>query len=130
MLLILVAGMALAAALYAGLRRLEARGGGLTGRAVEISRNPAVLKRIALAAALVAIGVAIAVGGRAWNQFTASDVQFPNQPAHHFESLSSANRNRVLAASRSKPSTKSRCSATAPAPTSSPGTSCARSRCR
>ncbi len=93
-LLILVAGMALAAALYAGLRRLEARGGGMTGRAVEISRNPAVLKRIALAAALVAIGVAVAVGGRAWSQFTASDVQFPNQPAHHFESLSSANRNR------------------------------------
>lgn len=91
-LLLLVAGMALALALYAGLRRLEGRGGGLTGRALELSRDPAVLRRLALAGALLAIGVAIAVGGRAWSQFTASDVQFPNQPEHHFGSFSGANR--------------------------------------
>jgi hypothetical protein len=91
-LLLLVAGVALALALYAGLRRLEGRGGGLTGRAIEISRNPLVLKRIALLVALAAIGVAIAVGGRAWSQFTASDVQFPNQPEQHFGSLNGANR--------------------------------------
>jgi len=91
-LLLALAGVALALALYAGLRRLEGRGGGLTGRALELSRNPAVLKRVALGVALVAIGVAIAVGGRAWSQFTAADVQFPNQPEHHFGSLSGANR--------------------------------------
>jgi O-antigen ligase/polysaccharide polymerase Wzy-like membrane protein len=92
-LLLLAAGVALALLLYGGLRRLEGRGGGLTGRAVEFSRSPVVLKRIALAGALVAIGVAIAIGGRAWSQFTASDVQFPSQPEHHFGSLSGANRN-------------------------------------
>ncbi len=89
---LLVAGMALALALFAGLRRLEGRGGGLTGRAVELSRNPAVLKRIALGAALVAIGVAIAVGGRAWSQFSSSDLQFPSEPEKHFGQLSGAGR--------------------------------------
>ncbi len=91
-LLLLLAGVGLALALYAGLRRLEARGGGLAGRALEVSRNPVVLRRLAIVAALLAIGVAIAVGGRAWSQFTASDVQFPNQPERHFGSLSGANR--------------------------------------
>jgi hypothetical protein len=91
-LILTVAGVILALALYAGLRRLEGKGGGLTGRMVEFSRDPAVLKRIALAGALVAIAAAIAVGGRAWDQFTAADVQFPNQPEHHFGSLSGANR--------------------------------------
>ena len=91
-LLLLVAGVGLALLLFAGLRRIESRGGGLTGRAVELSRNPAVLKRGAVLLALLAIGVAIAVGGRAWDQFTADDVQFPNQPEQHFSSLSGANR--------------------------------------
>jgi len=91
-LLLLAAGIALALLLYAGLRRLESRGGGLTGRAVELSRNPTVLKRVALAVALLAIGLAIAVGGRAWSQFSASDVQFPSNPAQHFSQLNGANR--------------------------------------
>jgi tetratricopeptide (TPR) repeat protein len=92
-LLILLAGVLLALALFAGLRRLEARGGGKTGRMVELSRQPAVLKRIALAAALIAIGVAIAVGGRAWDQFTSPDLQSPNSnPAAHFGELSGAGR--------------------------------------
>jgi hypothetical protein len=91
-LLLLAAGIALVLVLYAGLQRLERRGGGLTGRAVELSRNPVVLRRIALAGALLAIGVAIAVGGRAWHQFNAADVQFPSQPEQHFSQLNSANR--------------------------------------
>ncbi|MEX2106824.1 MAG: O-antigen ligase family protein [Solirubrobacterales bacterium] len=91
-LLILVAGTVLALLLFAGLRRLERRGGGLTGRAVELSRNRVVLKRIALVAALVAIGAAIAVGGRAWDQFTSPDLQFPSRPEQHFGDLSGAGR--------------------------------------
>lgn len=89
---ILVAGTVLALLLYLGLRRLEARGGGLTGRAVEISRNPVVLKRLALVAALAAIAAVIAVGGRAWDQFSSSDIQFPQDPASHFNDLSGAGR--------------------------------------
>jgi O-antigen ligase len=91
-LLLLAAGVALALLLFAGLRRLEGRDGGLTGRAVRLSRDPKLLKRIALGAALLAIGVAVAVGGRAWDQFSSSDLQFPNQPEQHFGQLSGAGR--------------------------------------
>ena len=59
---------------------------------MELSRNPAVLKRIALVGALLAIGAAIAVGGRAWDQFSSSDLQFPSQPEQHFSQLSGAGR--------------------------------------
>jgi hypothetical protein len=91
-LLLLAAGVALALALFAGLRWLEGRGGGATGRAVALSRDPKLLRGIALGAALLAIGVAIAIGGRAWDQFSSSDLQFPNQPSAHFGELSGAGR--------------------------------------
>ena len=95
-LLLLAAGTVLALALYAALRRSEARGGGFTGRAVELSRSPTVLRRVALAGALVAVlaGViaAIAVGGHAWHQFTSPDLQVPNQPEAHFGQLSGSGR--------------------------------------
>ncbi len=90
--LLLAAGVALALALFAGLRWLENRDGGKTGRAVALSRDPKLLKGIALGAALLAIGVAIAVGGRAWDQFSSSDLQFPNDPSAHFSDLSGAGR--------------------------------------
>jgi O-antigen ligase len=91
-LLILVAGIALATALFAGLRRLEEREGGLTGRALELSRSPGVLRWAAGIGAVLAIGVAIAIGGRAWDQFTDSDVQFPDDPQAHITELSSSGR--------------------------------------
>jgi hypothetical protein len=76
---ILLAGVAMALLLFAGLRRLEARGGGLTDRALTLSRDRVLLRRLALVAAVVAIGAAIAVGGRAWDQFSSSDIQLSNQ---------------------------------------------------
>jgi hypothetical protein len=90
--LILLGGIALALVLFAGLRLVERRQGSLTGHAVRLSRSPALLKGLALGLALVAIGVAIAVGGRAWDQFSSSDLQFPNQPEKHFGQLSGAGR--------------------------------------
>lgn len=89
---ILVAGCALAAALFAGLRWLERRGGRLTGRALAVSRNPRVLKGIALALALVAVVGAVAVAGRAWSQFTTSDLQPPSSPSEHITQLSGSGR--------------------------------------
>ena len=89
---ILLAGTALALLLFAGLRLIERRESPLTGRAVELSQSPVLLKRLAIGAALLAIGVAIAVGGRAWDQFSSSDLQFPNQPESHFGQLSGAGR--------------------------------------
>jgi O-antigen ligase len=91
-LLILAAGTALALALFAALRWAERRDGRLTGRALELSRNPRLLRWVAAAVAVVAIGVAIAVGGRAWDQFSSSDVQFPDQPEQHFSDFSGAGR--------------------------------------
>lgn len=91
-LLILLAGIGLALLLFAGLRWAERREGRLTGRALELSRNPRLLRAVAVVAAVVAIGVAIAVGGRAWDQFASSDVQFPNQPEQHFSDFSGAGR--------------------------------------
>jgi len=91
-LLILLAGVALTLLLYAALRWAERRGGQLTGRAVALSRNPMLLGGVAAAIAIVAIGVAIAIGGRAWDQFSSSDVQFPSQPEQHFSQLSGAGR--------------------------------------
>ncbi len=91
-LLILVAGTVLALALFELLRRAERRGGRLTGRALELSRNPSLLRAIAVGVAVVAIGAAIAIGGRAWDQFSSSDVEFPNQPQQHFSQFSGAGR--------------------------------------
>ena len=91
-LLILLAGIALTLVLFAGLRWAEGRGGELTGRAVALSRHPTLLRGIAAAGAVIAIGVVIAIGGRAWNQFSSSDVQFPAQPEQHFSQLSGAGR--------------------------------------
>jgi O-antigen ligase len=91
-LLVLAAGTVLALALFAALRWAEQREGRLTGRALELSRNPSLLKGIAVAVAVVAIGVAVAIGGRAWDQFSSSDVQFPNQPEQHFSDFSGAGR--------------------------------------
>jgi tetratricopeptide (TPR) repeat protein len=91
-LLWLLGGIVLSLVLFGGLRRLEQRGGALTGRALELSRDRRILRAITLIAALLAIGAAIAVGGRAWDQFTSPDQQFPTDPAAHFSQVSGANR--------------------------------------
>ncbi|HEX5593519.1 MAG TPA: O-antigen ligase family protein [Solirubrobacterales bacterium] len=91
-LLILIGGIALSLALFALLRRLELRGGTLTGRALALSRDRRTLRALALIAALIAIAGALAVGGRAWDQFSSPDQQFPSDPAEHFSQFSGANR--------------------------------------
>jgi O-antigen ligase len=91
-LLILIAGAAAALALFAGMRRLERRGGSRTGRAVALSRSPRLLAGIGGLLAVAAVGTAIAFGGSAWDQFSSSDVQFPNTPEQHFSDFGSAGR--------------------------------------
>jgi hypothetical protein len=90
-LLILLAGTALALGLFALLRRLERSDNEVTGRALAISRDPKVLKRVALALAVLAIGAAVAVGGRAWDQFSDSELAL-TAPEHRFETLSGTGR--------------------------------------
>ncbi len=91
-LVILLGGIALGLGAFAVLRRLETRSGRVTGRAVELSRHPGLLRWIAIGGAVVAVGVAIAVGGRAWDQFSSSDIQFPKDPKQHFAEFSGAGR--------------------------------------
>jgi O-antigen ligase len=91
-LLILLAGTALAVLLFAGLRRWERQDGLLAGRALELSRHPTFLKGVAAFLAIAAIALTAAVGGRAWDQFSSSDIQFPDQPEKHFSQLNGAGR--------------------------------------
>jgi O-antigen ligase len=89
---ILLAGIALSVALFAALRWEERREGRLSGRAVELSRNPAALRAAGLVLALLALGAAIAVGGRAWEEFSNPDVQIPGGATQQFSDFSSAGR--------------------------------------
>jgi O-Antigen ligase len=92
-LLFLLAGTALALALFALLRRLERGSGPRTGRAVSLSRNPALLKRLALAGAVIAVIAVALVGHRAWDQFSSPEVQTPSQdPAQHLSNFSGTGR--------------------------------------
>jgi hypothetical protein len=91
--LILLAGTALALGLFALLRRAERGGGRRTGRALALSRNPTLLKRVAAGGAIVAVVAVAAVGHRAWDQFSSSEVQVVNQnPSQHFSNLSGTGR--------------------------------------
>jgi O-Antigen ligase len=92
LLLILLAGTAVTLALFALLRRLEAGDGPRTRHAVELSREPKVLKGAAAALGIAAVIAAVAFGGRAWDQFSAGDIEFPEDPAHHFSDFGSGGR--------------------------------------
>lgn len=86
-------GIALSLALFWGLRRLESRGGSLTRGAVALSRNRRVLTGLAGLAAVAGIAAALVVGGHAWNQFSSAELDFPENAAGHFSSLSGGGRN-------------------------------------
>jgi hypothetical protein len=91
-LLVLVAGIAIAVALFALLRRLEGAGGERTGRAVALSRDPRMLRAVALSVAVLAVAAAVLVGGRAWSQFTTSDVASSQDPAQRLSEFSGTGR--------------------------------------
>ncbi len=91
-LLILLAGTAVALLAFGVLRRIERRQGQFAGRALSASRSPALLGGIATIAALAAIVLAIVAGGRAWDQFSSPDLYFPDKPEQHFGDLTGAGR--------------------------------------
>jgi O-antigen ligase len=91
--LYLVAGIVLALALTWALVQLERRGGSRTGRILEVSRDARFLRWVGIALAVVAIVAAVAVGGRAWNQFTTGEAGGTEQQnASRLQSLSGAGR--------------------------------------
>ena len=91
-LLLLLAGTAASLLLFALLRRLEAGDGQRTRSALEASRDPRVLKGAAAALTVLAIVAAVLFGGRAWDQFSTTDIVFPDDPARHFSDLGSGGR--------------------------------------
>jgi hypothetical protein len=91
-LLVLLAGTTLALCAFWFLGRVERRNGRFAGRALAASRSPALLSGIGLTLGVVAIVVAIAAGGRAWDQFSSPDLYFPDNPEEHFGDLSGAGR--------------------------------------
>jgi O-antigen ligase len=91
-LLILLAGTAVSLVLFALMRRLEGGAGTRTRRVLELSRDPRVLKGTGAALGVLIVAAAIVFGGRAWDQFSSSDIEFPADPAQHFSDLSSAGR--------------------------------------
>jgi tetratricopeptide (TPR) repeat protein len=88
---ILIGGTVLALGLFALLRRLEKRGDEVTGKVLALSRDPVLLRRVAVVLALLAIGAAVAVGGRAWDQFSNSELAL-SKPEARFENLSGTGR--------------------------------------
>lgn len=91
-LLILLAGTAALLVLHALVRRFERRGGGLTGRMVEVSRHPGLLKALAAVLAILALGATVAVGERVWDRFSSPDIQAPSEPVQNFSDFSGAGR--------------------------------------
>src|SRR4051794_8225726 len=91
-LVVLAAGTLLAVAVVMALKRMEQRQGRLTDRAIAASRNPRVLRGIALVGALIVLAAALAVGGRAWDQFSSPDLQPPGSSGEHFTQLSGSGR--------------------------------------
>ena len=85
------------------------------------------LRRIALAAALIAIAAAIAVGGRAWHQFSSSDIQSPEQPRAAFRRTLRHRPRRILAGRDRRLRRKAAARSRRRHLPSSPGTSGARS---
>jgi hypothetical protein len=90
--LILLAGTAIALAVFWAQRRAERRGGRLTMRALTISRDTRVLRGIGAAIGLVLVVLGIAYGGRAWDKFSSADLGVSASGAAHVGEVTSGGR--------------------------------------
>ncbi len=75
---ILLAGCAVAALAFLGLRRAEAKGSPRVRRAVEISRDRRVLRGIAVVGLIAVVIAAVLFGESAWDKFTSTDLAAPS----------------------------------------------------
>jgi hypothetical protein len=91
-LLILLAGTAVALGLFWAQRRAERGHGGLTERALAISRDSRVLRGIGIATLVVLVVLGIAFGGRAWNKFSSADLGVTAEGAGHVGEVTSGGR--------------------------------------
>lgn len=91
-LLILIAGTILAVGLSALLGRFERKDGRLKNRAERLSRDPRTLKGIAAVAGVAVVVAAIALGGRAWEEFSQDEFQGQVAGEQQLSSFSGAGR--------------------------------------
>jgi hypothetical protein len=91
-LLILLAGSAVALAAFVALRRAERESGGMTRRAVAVSRDPRVLRGIGIGIVAVIAVLGIAFGGRAWDKFSSADLGVSATGAGHVGEVTSGGR--------------------------------------
>ena len=68
------------------------RGGGRTRARARAVPRSASAEGTGAALGVLVVVAAIVFGGRAWDQFSSSDIEFPADPAQHFSDLSSAGR--------------------------------------
>jgi O-antigen ligase len=91
-LLLILAGSALALLLFWAFRLAEHRRPAPVARALAISRDPRVLRGIAIATLVIVVVLGIAVGGKAWNRFSSADLGVSAKPGEHFSEVSSGGR--------------------------------------
>ncbi len=91
-LLILLAGSAVAIALFWAQRRSERKRGRWPMRLLAISRDARVLRGIGIATVLVLVVLGIAYGGRAWDKFSSADLGVTASGAAHVGEVTSGGR--------------------------------------
>jgi hypothetical protein len=91
-LLLILAGTALAVALFWGIRRLEAGNGPAVRRALAFSRDGRVLRTTGIAVVAVVVIGGIVFGPTAWDKFSSSEMELPSNLGSHFGELNGAGR--------------------------------------
>jgi hypothetical protein len=91
-LLLILAGSAVALLVFWAQRRAERDRPAFVVRALAISRDTRVLRGIGIAVLIILVIGGIAVGGRAWNSFSSSDLGVPPNPGEHITQVSSGGR--------------------------------------
>jgi len=89
---LILAGSGLALLLFWALRRAERDRPPAVTRALAISRDPRVLRGIAIATLVILVVLGIAVGGKAWNKFSSADLGVSAAPGEHLSQVSSGGR--------------------------------------
>jgi hypothetical protein len=91
-LLLILAGSAVAVALFWAQRRAEQKRGAAVARALAISRDRRVLRGIGIAILVVLVVLGITVGSRAWSKFSSADLGVSAAGTAHISEVTSGGR--------------------------------------
>ncbi len=91
-LLILIAAIVLNALAHWAILRAEHRNVRALARALELSRDPRLLRTLGTACAVLLIGAVAIFGGRVWERFSSDALTFPSEPQQRLTELSGLGR--------------------------------------